>query len=236
MAQNYLPARESELVTWSTNFAQLITAGPTTYGLTDLQADAYNEARTSFATAYQTANDPTTRSPANIEAKDTARDALLALTRQLVKVVQAWPDMTDERRVALGITVPDLERTPVPAPDTWPQLDITSVVGWTVNVRLHDGDSTGRRRPAGVKGANVFSYVGETPPTEVGAWKFEGGTTRSETAVEFPHTLPPGTKVWLTAFWFNPTMQSGPACPPVSTQINYGGLARGGQPGGAGSA
>jgi hypothetical protein len=33
---------------------------------------------------------------------------------------------------------------------------------------------------------------------------------------------PPGTRVWLTAFWFNGRKQSGPMCAPVGTNLPGG--------------
>jgi hypothetical protein len=40
--------------------------------------------------------------------------------------------------------------------------------------------------------------------------------------VEFPADAANGATVWLTAFWFNPRAQSGPACQPISTNIPGG--------------
>ncbi len=37
-------------------------------------------------------------------------------------------------------------------------------------------------------------------------------------------SLPAGTKVFLSAFWFNNRKESGPACTPVSTLLQGGGL------------
>jgi hypothetical protein len=36
----------------------------------------------------------------------------------------------------------------------------------------------------------------------------------------------PGAKVWFTAFWFNGRKQSGLACAPVGTNIQFGGLSQ----------
>ena len=120
----------------------------------------------------------------------------------------------------------DTDPTPVPPPAEMPVIDIVSVVGWTMRLRLHNGDSTRRRKPAGVQGAYVFTYTGETPPTDVNAWKFEGSTSKTETKIIFPTTLAVGTKIWLTAAWVNAKLQTGPATVPISTQINYGGLSQ----------
>ena len=71
-------------------------------------------------------------------------------------------------------------------------------------------------------GATVLSYVGAEPPDALGSWKFEGNTGRTTGEVVFPDTVAPGAKVWLTAFWFNARKQSGPACAPVGTNVQFG--------------
>ena len=226
MGSTYIPNRESDLLTFLNAFAQKITPDATAYGLTVEQMMAFDDRRTAFATAYQVANDPLTRSPANVEKKNTAKKAAIAELRKLVDICQAWPGMTNDKRAELGITIKDVTPTPVPVPSASPVIDVVSVDAWTVRVRLHNGESPRRAKPDGVKGATLFSYVGDQPPADVAAWKFEGSVTRTDVKLTFPTTLAPGTTVWVTAFWFNPTSQSGPAATPVSTQINFGGMAR----------
>lgn len=104
MSKSYLPTRESELLTWVTAFFTLVESGPAEYGLTVEQAADLSAALSAFSAAYQT-----------------AKDALVVLVRGLVKVCQAWPAMTDDKRAALGITVPDTDPSPVPAPEFAPQ-------------------------------------------------------------------------------------------------------------------
>ena len=49
---NFLPTREAELVTWIGTFKGLITASPTTYGLSAPQATAYGTLAQDFFDAY----------------------------------------------------------------------------------------------------------------------------------------------------------------------------------------
>jgi hypothetical protein len=42
--------------------------------------------------------------------------------------------------------------------------------------------------------------------------------------VVFDSSLAPGTTVFLTAFWFNPRLLSGPACTPISTSFGAAGV------------
>src|SRR4030095_15264680 len=67
---NFLPSREADLVTWSTNFNTKIVAAPTTYGLTAAQATAYTALHNAWTSAYQTANANSTRTPSSITAKN----------------------------------------------------------------------------------------------------------------------------------------------------------------------
>jgi hypothetical protein len=220
---DFLPTRESELVTWSTNFKTKITAAPTTYGLTAAQATAYTTLHNNFVTAYNTANDPLTRSPVNIIAKDTAKTALIANARMLARTVQGTSTVTAAQKEDLGLNPRSNQPSPIPPPASAPDIDIISTTGNTVKIRLHEaGEPTKRGKPAGVAGAAVFSFIGANPPTEMSDWNFEGLTTKTVLDIIFPAATSPGSKVWITAFWRNPRDQSGPAATPVTTNIPGG--------------
>ncbi len=223
MASKYPPAREAQLVTYSANFKTKITATPTVFGLTAAQATSYGTKHDAFVAAYTVAQDPETRSPANIATKDVAKATLIAEFRMLAGIVQRFPGTTNPMRVELGLPERDTEPTPIPAPSAAPMIEVKSVSGRTARIRLMDSASPTRRgRPAGTIGAAVFSHVGPTPPADLAAWKFEGNTGRTTVDVLFPSTVASGATVWLTAFWFNPRKQSGPACDPVSANLPGG--------------
>lgn len=224
MATYYLPRTDSGILAWSSTFAAYISANEVQVGLTIEQAAAYDTAQTAYATAYAAVQDDVTRSPTNIVIKNERREALVTLTQQMVNIIQAYPGTTDDMRSAMGITIRDNTTTPKPVPATAPVIIIKEVDAWTVSLRLQDVNSTSRAKPKDVSGAAVFTYVGPTPPVDVADWKFEGNVTRTSTQVVFPSALEPGTTVWMTAMWFNPTAESGPAATPVSTKINWGGM------------
>ena len=223
------PAKEAELLAWSSNFASKIAATPTVYGLTAAQATAYAALHSTFSAAYVLAIEPDTNSRTAIQAKNTAKENLMSApggARELVAIVQAFPGTTDEMRVELGLKVRDVEPTPVPVPRTAPALTIVSTVGRTVKVRLRDIDNPDRRgMPDGVDGASVLSFVGDEAPDDPMEWSLLMNVSRTSFDVEFPLTVPGGSKVWLTAFWFNQRKESGPAAAFQSTNI-AGGLAQ----------
>ncbi len=116
MGTNFFPTREADILTWSVNFASKIAADPSAYGLSAPQSADYGAKHEVFALAYQTANDPDTRSPSNIVAKNTAKKALSDQARMLARIVRADPAVTAQQKAELGLGTPDPEPTPIPAP------------------------------------------------------------------------------------------------------------------------
>jgi hypothetical protein len=220
MAQSFPPSDQG-LLAWSANFLALITATPTTYGLTSAQATAYETVNTAYATALA-ACDPNSRNKSAVVAKNQARTNLKVAARLLANTINGTSTVTNAQKTALGLNV-RATPTPIPVPSTSPALDVMSVAGWTVSVKLHASPAGNKRgKPAGVIGASVFSFVGADAPSDISAWKFEGNTGRTKLDVVFANTNAAGTKVWLTSFWFNGRKQSGPACAPVSTNLQGG--------------
>ncbi len=223
MPRNFYFGKDAEIVAGSANFAALISAAPTTYGLTAAQATTFSALDAALQSAYTAAVEPSTRTPVSVEAKTLAIQNMRANAVLLAKIVYATPTVNDSQLVALGL-LPRASRTPVPPPATAPVIDILSAVGNTVKIRLHaDGDSSKRGKPDGVDGAAVYSFVGAVPPTEENAWNFEGITSRTRVDITFPGTVTPGSQVWFTAFWFNERKQNGPAATKVTTNLPGGG-------------
>lgn len=224
MARTYLPPRESELLTWAENFGLNIQTYLSECGLTLDQIAAYNAANDAFAAAYAAANHASTRTKSSIETKNLRKGELIAVIREYVRICQASPLMNNTIRADLQITIPDTDYTPVPPPDQAPQLDIPAVNGRTLKLRLRDSVTGERKKPAGVQGATVVSYVGETIPASLRDWTFEVNMTRTDAELTFGDAIPMGTKVWVACFWYNRKGESGPACAPVSTHLGFGAM------------
>lgn len=217
----YLPSKEADLFNWLANFEGLVTADFAQYGITQPQSLSLTGLFDNYRAAYETAIEPSTRTRPAVAAKNTSRDALVLEVRRLVSIIDGQANVSDAQRLALGLKVRDIESTPVPRPATAPMIEIVSTVGNTATIRLFDSNGR-RRKPDGVIGATVFSFVGANAPSEESAWKFEGNLSKTTEVVAFAQSLPPGTKVWFTAFWYNRRAESGPPATPVSTNLPGG--------------
>ena len=215
MAKPFYLLGDAKLLAWSASFSGHLTATPGDYGITPAQATTYQALNAAFATALTAWQNPVTRTPVTRTAKDTARANLLAGAKYLVNTINSNPAATDVMRNQLGIPVRK-KPTPIPAPDQSPLIDVTSVNGRTVTLKLHN-DTAKRGKPAGVTSASVFTFVGSAAPTDPAAWTFQGMISKTKFDITFPDSTTANT-VWVTANWLNGKGQSGVACAPV--QIN----------------
>lgn len=223
MAESYLPAREADLVGFAQNLSTKISATPTAYGLAAAQATAFATLFTDFRNAYFVLQDPTTKSPTHVAAKNLAKEAMVDGPngiRQLVNLIQAHPGITAEQLVDLRLTVRDREPSPVPPPADPPVLNVVSTLGRAVRINLRDfSDSERRGRPEGVAGATILMFVGENAPVDPTQWIYCKSTTKTSLELDFAPNVPAGAKVWLTAFWKNRREEPGPAAVPVSARL-----------------
>lgn len=217
------PARDGDLLAWSTNFTQKLSLGPSSFGLTNEQAAAYAGLHAAYQAAYAAVRNPNTNSKQAVIAKNHAREKLLDGPNgawQLVRIIQAYPGTTDAMRGELGLRIAEREHTPRPAPEFPPQLSLEGTFGRMVRVRLRDIENPARRgKPPIAAGAIVLYAVGEVVPESASQWAFGANTFKTLIDLEIPLSVPAGAKVWVTAFWYNDRKQAGPAALPESTRI-----------------
>jgi hypothetical protein len=221
MNRSWLPLKDQDLRAFCAAFLATITPTPTDYGLQASDATVLGTRVTSYTNALAAVDEPSTRTRVTVAAKQMARFSLMRTMRDLYKKVRA-ANLTNDKLEALGLPVPNMP-TPIPVPAMSPQINIVSRHENTVRIKLTDPTDPSRRgRPPGVDGIAIFSFVGDEPPTTELGWDFQGNTTRMTVDISFPSSIEPGSKVWLTAFFFNPRALSGPAATPVSTYLPGG--------------
>ena len=163
---NYLPSRDNDFLNWATNFSTYVTAHSAELPIDSQQATALSTEVSGFRTnlnGHTTARDA---SKAACEQKDEKRVSAEAVIRDLARQFQASPDVTDVQRQAMGLPVHDGMRTlaaavqlnaPIASVDTSKRL--------THNIRYWDSQGSGKARPEGVVGVEVWSKI--TAPGEV---------------------------------------------------------------------
>jgi hypothetical protein len=223
MPRNFYFGKDADIVAGSANFAALIATGFASYGLTSAQSTAFGLLNTALQSAYTAATNPSTRTPVTIQASRQAIINMRASAVLLAKIVYATASVTDAQLVALGL-LPRASRTPIPVPSTPPTVEVLSVSGRLVNIRVHDLDSERRGIPFGARGANIYSFVGPEAPTDPRQYHYEGVTTRAKAQIIFPDSVVSGALVWLSASWVSARGQVSIGSTPISFTLQGGAI------------
>ncbi|XAM01410.1 hypothetical protein OT109_08445 [Phycisphaeraceae bacterium D3-23] len=219
--QDYLPHRDQELASWTRGMAKAVSASPESYGVTAAQAAAYDAAQRAYAEALTVATQPQTRTGPAVSRKNTARKTLIALSRRLEGIIQAYPGTTDAMRVDLGLTVRKPRAKMAAVTIERPSVRVVSAMGSRLTLRVGKHGGVGRARPDGARGYTWFYFLGERSPAALGGWSF-GGNSIEPTVEVVLEGAEFGAPVWFTANWFNSRMQPGPMSNPVMTRVAGG--------------
>jgi hypothetical protein len=222
MGKSIFPYADAELVAWGRVFSAYVTANAASIGVDAAIAASLATAFSDFDAAWQIATDPATKTAGKIADKNAKRASFKQLARQAAALVHAHPGITAEELLDMGLSPRDTEPTPKPVPAFVPGMLLERVDGHTIHFRLQDTqEPDSRAKPVDVAGAAIYYHVGEDAPLAE-QWKQAMNVTRTICTLTIPQEHPAGSKVWLTAAWFNPRMEMGPACVPQYVTLGGG--------------
>lgn len=218
MGGNYIPTRDGDFNLWQVNFVAKVVATPADYGL--LPADVVDVGidSTDWQTALAALVVAQNASKGAAETKDEARDALESQVRSLTKRIQAQPATTDTQREELGITVPDLTRTPLSEQIVLttppPIVEAKCTASKTVRIGWYPTQDPGESEalPQGIAGVSIFYAEGGIPSDE-SQWRFLALDTNSP----YVHNVGNDATVTMAykAQWFDRRKRLGPFGNPV---------------------
>jgi hypothetical protein len=220
---DYIPKTEDGLRNWANNFSTLITANPTTYGLMASDATAIAALVDAFDAALTLATDPSTKTKTTVLARDAAKSAMLPVLRHYAQTIKLNDGVTNEEKGALGLTIDDTQRTPIPAPSTQPICNIVAATPLRHALRFADAATPAKRaKPDGVLALELHYFVGDDPPVSPdatgGTTIFYGLITRQPYAVVH-EPVSVGKTATYYARWITRTGLVGPWSAPVSMTV-----------------
>lgn len=180
MAPSYIPPRDADFANWLLNFSTLISANPGDYGLVAGDATAIAAQNTAFAAAYTAAIDPSTRTPATVAAKDTARYNAEFVVRPYAQNIRLNAAISDALKVGLGLNLPNSTRPPIPPPTVAPALAFDAATPLQHKLRYSDPSSpVGKAKPVGSIGVEIWRSIGTVPATDPAQASYYGTFTKS---------------------------------------------------------
>lgn len=204
MAVNYIPNRDGDFNTWLNNFSDLISAAPTSYGLTAGDAAALAAMVGTWNAAYAAALAGPTRGPASVNAKDVARANVQQRARQLAIIIQSNPAVTDSQKTDLQITLRKTNLTPIPAPSTSPLLTFIAATPLQHTLRFADQlTPDSKAKPFGVTALQMSVWISANGVEPVGPPAQLLQLSRNPVAIDFNDgdqgKMATYTARWITA-------------------------------------
>lgn len=181
----YIPPSDSLFAGWLANFDALLTAAPATYGLTAPDAVAVAAPAAAFAASYPISQDPATRSPVTVAQKDVDRASAEAVVRPFAVAISRNQAVLDADKTAIGVTVPSLVPTPIPAPTSMAVLGIIGLTPGVAELNYKESGAVGKSKPFGVVGVEIRAAVGVAHTVDPEAATYVGDYTKSPFRLAF---------------------------------------------------
>lgn len=163
---DYIPSTDSGFAAWLLNFSTLLTASPSTYGLTAPDAVIVAGQETAYSAALALSVDPGTRTPVTVAAKDAARAAAEFVVRPYAVQISQNPSVTNGDKVAIGVTVRSNIPTPIPAPVTPPGITLLMAQPLTHQIQVKPVGSSNKAKPPGCIAIEIARSVGTVAATD----------------------------------------------------------------------
>ena len=206
---DYMPKAISLFILWGNNFVNYMFANGYKWGIS-LEELAELKAQWEATLALiEQAKNPALNSHLAVVRKDAAVKAFKEKARGYVRHELHNRAVTNADRIALGMKIRDLSRTPIGRPTTMPHIIIDVTNPRQICFRFRDKDSHSEAKPRGVIGAVAAWSISNTRPPDQDALPHSFLATRS------PYTIPfseedRGKTIYLALCWQNARGQRGP--------------------------
>jgi hypothetical protein len=216
---DFIPAADEDFSVFMNTFINYVTAHAVNLGVAPATATALSDALlvwTDSLSAHETAQIGATSARTT---KDSARDALTIIARTTIRSIQANPTVSDEIRALMGLPIRDDTRTRPPVPTTRPvgQVDTSQRLQHTIHWR-DESSPNSKAKPTGVRGAEIWLFVGPTPPTDPAQAHFVALDTASPYLLVHEPT-DAGKLAHYLLRWVNTRSEPGPWSETISATI-----------------
>src|SRR5436190_3945083 len=216
---DFIPDGEEDFNNFINTFVNYVSAHAVNLGVPPATATALSNALlvwTDSLAAHDTAQIAATSARTT---KDSARDALTIITRTAARSIQANPTVTDEVRTLMGLPIHDDSRTRPPVPTTKPvgQVDTSQRLQHTIHWR-DESMPNSKAKPIGVRGAEIWVFIGPTPPSDPAQAKFVALDTASPYLLVH-EAADAGKLAHYLLRWMNTRGEAGPWSETISATI-----------------
>ncbi|MDR0982700.1 MAG: hypothetical protein LBM07_05610 [Culturomica sp.] len=204
MSSDVIPGADAQFNTFQSVVVNAVEKNAESWGIPADVVTTTTALQAKWDAAYSAVMNPATKTSAAVQTKRLVRKDYEKQLRTVIKCYITYnPKVSDTERLDMGLPVHKTTHTPVPVPDTVP--DVTKIDRNTVRcitISFRDSDSDRRAKPAGVQGAVVKWIVSDTPPTSIKVFTNSLLDTKSPITLDFEEEQR-GKTVYFALAWQN---------------------------------
>jgi hypothetical protein len=188
MPKDYVGETDAEKIAWLKNFAEKLSAAPSTYQISGPEAAGIQSAVDAADAAYQDALDPAQRTPAIVDLKDQMRNSALQLCRQFAQMIRLNQGIPDEDKILAGVRPINPNREPIFCPVSAPAIIVVAATLGAHTMRFVDTlNPEARGKPFGATELQLWVAVAETPVSDPTQAKYYNKFSKNPLSVAFTH-------------------------------------------------
>ena len=218
-AAEYVPAEDLPALEFLLNFSGLITARPGAYGVG--VPDAQNIARVVglYADALAVLRQPSGKNKVSVSLKNQSKADAIQLVRSYAMRIKMDDGVSDQDKLDVGVRPVNPHRTPVPPPETAPDVSIVAAVKGSQTVGWRDAmNPAARGKPWGVRAMELFVAVADAPVSDPSVARYVQGYGRGPVGVAFAAS-DDGKVATYFGRWVSTRGEPGPFGPGASMRI-----------------
>lgn len=213
----YIPPRNANLISWAANFATLIAASPSTYGLMAGDATTISATNTALAAAYALITSPSTKTAATVSAFNTEKVNALAVLRPYAQTISLNAGVASTAKTAVGVNPRTSVPSPISAPTTNPVLTAqsTSTAGTIIRYRDATASPSVKSKPYGVVQVHIYGMASATTVTDPTTLPILVAATKSPLTIALG-SANAGKTAYFAARWITKKGLLGPWSPIIN--------------------
>ena len=218
---DYIPDNDAEFDTWQKDLlAYANDAGNLArWGLTAAFMQAANAQQTVWNGKYGAMLATQIAAQAAMTGKKDSRIAYEPPLRSAVGQLQKNPEVTDQDRRAMKITIAETARTAADVPESSPDGEIDVATRLRHIINFWDSATPGvKAKPHGVRGAQIFIKIGGEAPTSPDECKYLATDTKTPYTHDFEMDEG-GMMVYYLLRWENSRGEVGPWSRVISARV-----------------
>jgi hypothetical protein len=197
---SYIPDKEAEFIEWSGNLIDVSKARKTEWGLPEDKLAGLESLHIEVKALHEKCQ-TASYTQLDMQAKNEKRDLFRKDGAEFVRFhLQNNDKVPDGGRRELRIPIYDTTRTPYPAPDSIPEIEIETPHPRTLRIKFRHEHSTRWGKPEFVHGLECLWVIADTPPEKIADLLHSAFASRSPLELTFDEDQR-GRRTYFAARW-----------------------------------